>query len=605
MAQKLLSITLFTSSAKISEISKAGKRVYVYSCHNISIPDGICDDGVILDVDALASVLKQYMSVHKIRTKKLVFSLASKRIASKEVIIPFVKEKQIKNIININAPEYFPVANIDDYVLNYSIIEIVKNAENAQYRMNVTATPNEMLFAYKELAAAMKCDIDTIDYAGNAILQLLKYQAVPGEVCAILQLGYENTIINLMNGTVQVMQRTVSTGLNNLIAAVADSVGLDEDDAEAFLEDNEISRIARAYPDVKYVLDTLVSSIGRIFDFYNGRSADHPITRVKFIGDATDVEGIGDALSEGLGFQAEEIFTLAAVETKGKAVTKEEATNFMANIGAVLLPMNLQYEDKAEKEKAKDKDGKLPIWLVVFSAIAAIAMVASTFVFNKLSEQSLAELTNQVEALRPMRQLETEFQDKSALANQITGFYESTKGPNDSIMQLVNDLEKVMPEGTKIESLTIDGGNVALMAGGIGKRSVAKFITELKALNYVSNVHVEYITETNENFEKYDSFTMTFNILAPDVVAANEAESAEEASEDGTNIDNASAEGENQGEISVENGSQDEIIVENGSQDEIIVENGNQDEIVVDGSQENANPDETPVAETEESEGGN
>ena len=541
MAQRLLSISLGTSSAKLAEIMKSGKNVQIFSAYDIQLTEGLCDDGTILDVDALAEELKQYISKYKIKAKALAFSIASKRIANKEAVIPLVKEKQIKSIVEINAPEYFPVSNIQDYSLNYSIIELLKTPENTQYRINVTATPNDMLESYEALAKAMKRPIEVIDYAGNAILQVLKSQIEPGAVNAILQLGYENVVINIMNGGVQIMQRSVAVGLRALINAVCENVGLDEEDAVAFLEDNEITRIAGAYSDVSYVFDQIISSIGRIFSFYNGRSADHPITAVKFIGDATYVNGIGDALEKGLDLPTEEIFTLKNVVVKSKTVTPESATNFIANIGTVIAPMNLRYVAADEKD-ASEKDGKLPWGLVILSVVAAIALVASTFLMYKSSQDEVETLEAQVNALASMRDLDKELKDTMAMSEAIAGFYDSTKGPNDSIPQLIIDLEAVMPKGTSINSLSIDDGHVIISAGGLGKKSVAKLITELKAIDYIDNVNVDFISEVNEGVGVYDSFTMSFDMKAPveesDII---DFENSDEASEN------------NESEIAVEN----------------------------------------------------
>lgn len=523
MAQKILSITLGTTSAKLAEIVKAGKKIQVYSAYDIPISEGLCDDGFILDVDSLAEEIKFYISKYKIKTKKIAFSIASKRIASKEVIIPYVKEKQIKGLVEMNAADYFPVGNIEDYAISYSIIETVKTAENMQYRLNVIATPGDLLEGYTQLAKAMKCSLEIVDYAGNAILQVLKTQAHSGEVNAILQLGYENTVINIMNGNVQIMQRSVGTGLNALIATVAESVGLDEEDAAAFLEDNDISRICSAYPDVKYICDSLISSIGRIFDFYNGKSADHPITGVMFIGDATFVNGIGDILSEGLGHEAQEIFTLHNVQVKTKQVTPEHATNFMANIGAVISPMNLKYERKNEEDKAKE-DGKLPWGLVVIAVIAAVALGASTTALYLMAKSENEGLSRQLEALSAMQSIEDQLTEAQSKNQIIQDFLASTKGPNDSLLRLITDLEKVMPTGTSIDTFAMSEGSVTLSMGGRGKASVARLIEELKALKYVENIRVDYVSEVEEGMDKYDVFNVTFDLLDVNEIEAAELE---------------------------------------------------------------------------------
>lgn len=527
MAQRLLAITLGTTSAKLSEISKAGKKVHVYSCYDIQISEGLCDDGVILDTEGLAKELKYYISNYRIKTKKVVFSIASKRIASKEVVIPFVKEKQIKSIIDINAPEYFPVANINDYVLSYSIIELVKTEENTQYRMNVIATPNELLLGYEELAKELGVDIDVIDFAGNAILQILKSQTEPGAVCAILQLGYENTVINLMNGSVQIMQRTVSNGLSNMIAAVCDSVGLNEEDAVAFLEDNDISRIASAYPDVKYILDQIINSIGRIFEFYNSRSADHPIEYVKFIGDATYVNGIGPALEMGLGYQTTEIFTLKNVDVNSRTLTPEHATNFMSNIGAVISPMNIQYVDPDAKNKEKEKDGKLPWYMVIISAAAAVALVGSTYALYFISSAEKDSLQSQLSGVTEAKAVEAKYNEISSKIAALDSLYSNTKGAGDSLSRLISDLEAKMPSTMTITSISFAEGTVTINAGASGKESVAKFIQEMKGLNYISGIKTEYISENLEGIGAYDTFNITFELLNADEI--EQAEQAEQS----------------------------------------------------------------------------
>jgi len=511
MAQRLLSISIGTTSAKLAEIKKSGKKIQVFSAYDIPISEGLCEDGIILDVDGLAAELKHYISKYKIKAKDLVFSITSKRIASKEVTIPFVKEKQISRIIEINAPEYFPVANIENYAMNYSILEIVSKDDGSQYRLNVTATPSDLLEGYELLAKAMKRKIEVIDYSGNAILQVLKSQTVLGQIDAILQLGYDNTVINIMNGSILIMQRSVANGLNALIASVCESIGLDEEDAVAFLEDNDILKIAGAYPDVKYIVDSVTSSIGRIFDFYNGRFPGSPVTEVKFIGDATFVNGIGGALENGLGMSTEEIFTLNNIQVKSRKITAEHATNFMANIGAIISPMNLKYKPPvAEGETAKEE--RLPWRLVVLSVIASLALGGFSVTSYFMTKNERDSLKSQLDSLANMKNLESQLEEANSKNQIIQDLLLSTKGPNDSLLTLINDLEKIMPIGMSIDSFSMADGTVTLSLGGHGKEGVARFIEEVKALKYVDSVKVDYVSEVIEGIDKYDVFNMTFKL---------------------------------------------------------------------------------------------
>ena len=519
MANKLLSISLGTGTAKLAEIATNGKRVFVYSAYDITLSEGLCDDGLILDVEALAGELKSYISKYRIKCKKLVFSIASKRIASKEVIIPFVKEKQISEIVNLNGAEYFPVANIDDYSLNHSIIEIVKSAENKQYRLSVTATPKELLESYNELAKLLKMPIEVIDYAGNAILQVLKKQALDSEVDAVLQLGRENTVINIMTGGVLVMQRSVSYGLDAILQAVSDSFHLDDEDTLAFIEDNEISRICSAYPDVDDVVRTIFTSVSRIFDFYNQRSNGHPITAIRFIGDGTIINGIGDAIQDELSLPTEEILTLNQVDVKGKAITAERATNFMANIGAIIAPVNMKYVKKDEEE-AEKKEEKLPWGLLALSIVGAIVLVGASFATYYFAKQERDELKAQLNTIAEAQQIEERYNSIATKKSTLDNLYASTTGYGDSLVRMIADLEEKMPSDMTITAINVTDGVVTLTAGCNGKESVAKFIQGMKDLSYIRGIKAEYISENFDDIETYDTFNIKFDLLNVDEIEA-------------------------------------------------------------------------------------
>lgn len=511
MASKVLTIAIGTDSAKISEVQLSGKKVIVFNAYDVDFSEGLCEDGLINDTEGLAEEIRDFIRAKGIKTKKIVYSIASKRIASKEVIIPFVKQNKIGSIVKINAAEYFPISNLEDYSINYSILEEVKDEDKKQYRLSVTATPNELLKNYYELAEILKMSIETIDYSGNSILQILELQT-QNEINAILQLGRENTVINIMNGKVLVMQRSVSYGMDAIINAVMDTLHLDEEDAFAFIEDNDISRICKAYSDVDEVVSVIFSGIGRIFEFYSTRNQENPIAGIKFVGDGTSINGIGDAIEANFGIATEEILTLKNVDVKKKHVTPEQATNFMANIGAVISPMNIEYVSKEDSERRTKDEEKLPWWLLVLSVVGAAVLLGSTGFLYYTTKNEKDELQRQVESLESMQQVEDQLFAAESKRDVVKNFYSSTKGANDSISAFIKDLETILPKGTSLDSLNIQDGVVSISVGGVGKQSAAKLLQGLRNLSYVSNINIDYVSEINTGIDVYDNYSMSFTI---------------------------------------------------------------------------------------------
>ena len=93
-----------------------------------------------------------------------------------------------------NATEYFPV-NIEDYVVAHSALETVVGEDGAKNRrVLVVAVPQQMLQTYYEVASVAGLTVQSIDYIGNAMLQLIKTQTNQNTTTMVIQLGSESTV---------------------------------------------------------------------------------------------------------------------------------------------------------------------------------------------------------------------------------------------------------------------------------------------------------------------------------------------------------------------------------------------------------------------------
>lgn len=537
MAGKVLSISLGSEIVKVCEVALAGKRkVQVYNAIDLIIPEGLCDDGVIMDVDALASAIKQGLAGEGFSAKRIVFTITSKRIANKEAIIPFCKENRIKDIVQINASEYFPITNLENYTFNHSIIEVVQTDSVKNYRLSVTATPNDLIEQYYALAKAMGMSVEAIDHSGNSILQLLKLQTAGEGVDAILQVGSENSVVNIMNGSTMVMQRSVPYGRLSLADAVASSRGITDDEADMVLVDEDLGGLSAQYPDVADAVRSLLSSVGRILEFYRARNAEHPIERVLMIGDISSINGLPELVNNEMDYDVEVVEALRGVEIKNHKVLSDEiVANYLANIGAVLDPMRITLsQDKKGGENVKLD--KLPWWILIFAAVVAVAMCGGILFiyYTKLAENKAIKA--QIDALGDVETLKTQYETSQSDLETMRSWYDTTKGANESLAKLVDKLEEVQPSVVSINKLTSQSGEVTIEGSSYGKPAVAEFIKQLKALPYISNLKTQYIDESIENLSASDKFIINLTLQYDDpketVAVENEEEAAEETLDD-------------------------------------------------------------------------
>lgn len=126
MAGRVLSIAIGSEFTKVCELSynriHAGGGVRVYQCFSFRNPDDTIDDGYITDPLRYGEELTRQLSAAGLSSNRVIFSIFSGKIASREIILPPVKENKIMDLITTGASEYFPI-DINDYILSYIVLE--------------------------------------------------------------------------------------------------------------------------------------------------------------------------------------------------------------------------------------------------------------------------------------------------------------------------------------------------------------------------------------------------------------------------------------------------------------------------------------------------
>ncbi len=98
MAAKAISIEIGYSLTRVCEVDYKTKSHKIYKSFAIPTNEGMINDGVLTVSPAFVENLKNALSVNRMKAKQVVFTITSSRIASREVVIPFVKENRIVDV---------------------------------------------------------------------------------------------------------------------------------------------------------------------------------------------------------------------------------------------------------------------------------------------------------------------------------------------------------------------------------------------------------------------------------------------------------------------------------------------------------------------------
>jgi len=531
---KILSIYVENEGMRICEIDKSGKTVVVKNAFEVPLASGLVEDGMILDVEETAKALYTALKNNKIKRGKIVFVISSKRIANKEIVIPFVKNaKKIEEIIAANVDEYFPMNNLEDYIFRHTVLDTLEDEEGKRLSILVMAFQKQMVEEYYQLAGMLKMPVITVDYYGNAMYQLLKKQLNQGTVLAI-QMDRNTSNVSIMQGKTQLFKRSIPYGRETVIRNLSELKSITEEEAEDILSDPRKVDMMLTLEEYAEIIRDFSSSVTRMAEFHTSRNPGVTIELAKLMGSGIDLVGFPEILARELGVEVtlmKELVGLKIAKKNPAGLDYDKIVDYLPCIGALIEPLNLKVEEE------KKSSGNYTVFIILI--ILATLSVGGTTGFLIWSVSVLEDQKKDLQAKRDSYQTAEATYNEYVTAKQnydvINNYYNSTKNPSEMTYQMILDLEEVMPESVGIIDISIKNGAVEMTGVSDGKESLAKFVIELKKLPYVINVRVDDILDTNAELGGTTSnFNMKWQLIFPAEEAEEEqAADTESAAEEG------------------------------------------------------------------------
>lgn len=540
--KKLLSIVIKSEQIKLCEVSKNGKNLKIHSAVLIDTPKGAVSDGMIEDIQSLEQTIRQAMVSAGITTKNVIFSIVSGRIATKEVIIPEVKESRIPDIITANASEYFPV-EVDEYIIKHTVLEKFTDEEMSKLRLQLIAAPKNLVELYYSLAKKLEFSVETIDYSGNSIYQLLKGQ-IGKEYCTVINIEGEGTVVSIFDNNVLKMQRTIPYGKSILIEAVMEKYGISsEEEVKKKLYEDKILNISLDTDEVTDSLSYLVNGIKRITDYYVSRNGGQPFERAYVLGDAITIPGLITLLSNEMGTDLTPIAHFENVICDESLEGVERSiTEYTSAIGALLAPIDIVSVQQEDVEKKKGGSIRTMVMILILAAVVSAVIVIMPLLDVWSYEDKIEKTQNNIDRLIYVEDIVDDYYVAKDKLTDALAFQAMSGNYNDYLHIFLQELEKKMPSDIAFNGMSVSSGSVSVSGTASSKSSLAKLIQQLNTIESVSNVNIANETEVMDNTGAITvSFSLTCTFGAVTETKPDEEGETTENSENGENAENAEA----------------------------------------------------------------
>lgn len=544
MANKVLGIEIGQNFTRVVEIDyKTKKNPKIYNIFDFATPQDMMADGVIQDVSMFRSLLATKLKENKVSTKKVLFVLNSARIATREVEIPAVKDKQIKEMITMNASDYFPV-DLEQYQIVHEVLDRIEVDGDKKIKVSVIAVPKDLIRSYELLANACKLQLVGLDYTGNAIKQLM-IQEIPGEIKATVKVDENMTLLTVMDGNEVKLQRIINYGIAEAIEEIQDSEifgeymsfsqamdiarrrtcisirsdGTLEEQRPVNPDEHSIDaeRINILRGNVTMALSSLISSLSRVIDYYQSRNPEKPIEKIFLIGMGADFSGLSKLLTAELNYKVIPLQQFEGIYiNKNLKTSNFKVAEYFTCIGASLNPLDIvsgAKSTKISKTKVTTKespDGEVveveeevpsfgvPILICGLFIVASIGLVAYSIFSNLVLKTDNVTLQNQVNELEYAQELCDTYNSTKGLYEWTKALDAQTFNRNNELVSFIEELEKKMPSDVHILSMSASTAGIDLNITVKSKEAVADVISQLRTLDSVDITSVSTISIDKE-----------------------------------------------------------------------------------------------------------
>lgn len=519
MAAKVISIEIGYSLTKVCEVDYKAKTHKVYRFFTIPTAEGIINDGILHATPEYVAALSAELAKRKIKTKQVIFSITSGRIASREVTIPFVKENRIADVVNANAPDYFPV-DLSQYQLAYSILGTIGDPKGTQqYKLLVMAAPSALLSGYYDLAKVLKLEVAAIDYAGNSVFQVAKDKNAQG-TNLVIKIDEHSSLVMAVRDARLAFVRNVSYGVDEAIQTIIDSKRWAEADTVQSAMEVMSMNDCVVFPEMAEVTGQLVSGIGRVVDYYISHNSDAAVENVYITGLGANIRGLEEVLARELNLHVEVLRRVQGWNLE-KSFRTQYYGEFVACVGAAAAPLG--FKKDAEKSKGKEKAGGskggfnlAPIAYAVFvlGLVVAIALAAVSVLRYMELQKTNMELKAQNSDLEEIIPIYNEYTATLASFNLVRTMYGQTENRNEELVEFLEELEDKMPSDVHVVSFTSTVEGVAINMNVSSKSEAAAAVEQLRSFNSLLPASVTVNSVVEEIDEESGTISVNFSVAA-------------------------------------------------------------------------------------------
>lgn len=314
----------------LAQINKQGQTYKLAKYCSVEIPEGIFEEGKIVDAPALAERIQELLAEYKINSKRVATAVPMREAIIRIIPLPAqLDEQELREmVLNHEASLYLPYPR-EEVDLDYQKLGYFEDEDGIEkVQVLLVATRREITDSYAETFQQAGLQVDVLEINSFALIRTIREQLrqfSSKEAAVLVDIEFDNTEIAIIVDGVPQFSRTVPIGTYQMQGALSRAMNLPLSRSPEILQgmtipatpfDSLSTQGAEVNPGMTAllrVLSELTDELRRSINFYLNQSNDLEVVQLLLAGPGGGIAQLDDFFTQRLSLPTIQIDPISAL----------------------------------------------------------------------------------------------------------------------------------------------------------------------------------------------------------------------------------------------------------------------------------------------------
>lgn len=323
-------VELTPERVNIARLKKQGQKLKLESLASVELPEGVYQEGQILDSATMAEIIQSAMVESKLKVKQASCAVPGRAITRVIPVPAELDDQELRDmVLNQEASIYLPFpreeADVDYQKLGFFVDE--DGIEKVQVLL--VAVRKEVTDAYIETFQQAGLNLNVLETTSFSLIRTIREQLrsfTPQEAAAIVDVQFESTEISIVVDGIPHFSRTVPIGTFQIQSALSRAMNLPPSRNTDLLQGMTVPatpmdsvgapQMGGTNPGTAAmlrVLGELSDELRRSIDFYLNQGEDMEVAQLLLAGPGGAIGQLDEFFAQRLSLPASQIDPIAAL----------------------------------------------------------------------------------------------------------------------------------------------------------------------------------------------------------------------------------------------------------------------------------------------------